>query len=111
MLKGTIAMALDDFVFTSASVPNRTKDYITKSFTVLLNDADAVNQVANQIINNVQTLVEKGNTDWETLKQQFWVPDHSHVSNRPLLYQFDLVSVYATAEDNQDLTFIQYLGP
>ncbi|KAG9671535.1 hypothetical protein KCU99_g4720, partial [Aureobasidium melanogenum] len=110
MLKGTIAMALNDFVVASASNPDQTKDYIIKTFTVLLNDPDAISQLVNRMEDNAAAMVKKGNTDWETLKQQFWVPDHSHVGNRPLLYQFDLVSVYATAEDNQDLTFIQYIG-
>jgi hypothetical protein len=109
MLPGTSASSINDFVVANSNDVNTTQSYITGTFTALLNDQSASTQVVNVLTQNVAAMTSKGNTDWETLKQQFYVPDHTK-SGKDLLYQFDMLSVYATAEDNQGLVFVQYIS-
>ena len=109
MLPSTPANAINNFVVANSNDQKTTLSYITGTFTALLHDPSASTQVVNVITQNVAAMTSKGNTDWETLKQQFYVADHS-ISGKDLLYQFDMLSVYASAEDSQGLVFVQYIG-
>ena len=74
------------------------RSYITGTFTVLLHPTIGHHRVVNVVFRNVAAMTSKGNKDWKTPQRQFYVHDISF-GEKTQLYEFDMLSVYATAED------------
>jgi len=109
MMSGKMANAISNFtVLQGAGDPNLTT-YVTSTFTALLYSDEAKKQVVNQLTQNASAMALKGNTDWEDLKQQFYVKDVTPLGTTIVL-QFDMLSTYASAIDSQNMTFIQYIA-